>query len=145
MERSLARHTPSGHRHLHALTHFRLVFHCFAREAEDPGRRISEEPLVDDLRPSSGFHFNAVASAIADALPSLQYCFLTNSARVVETKIAHADILVECWCESRAWRVVPQAPIGDNGIDHPEAMTAADTRGLHVETSENGSPECSKQ
>ncbi|PIL28831.1 hypothetical protein GSI_08876 [Ganoderma sinense ZZ0214-1] len=111
-----------GIEHLHALTHFRLAFHCIARQAEDPGRPISEEPLVEDLRPSSGFDFTAVASAIADALPSLQFCFITNSARVVDTKFVYAFDPVERWCESRAWRIVPHAPFGD-GIDHPEAMT----------------------
>ncbi|PIL28830.1 hypothetical protein GSI_08875 [Ganoderma sinense ZZ0214-1] len=119
--------------HLHALTHFRLAFHCFAREAEEPGRPISEEPLVEDLRPLSGFDFNSVASTIADALPSLQYCFLTNSARVVETKLVYANNLVERWCESRAWRIMPHAPFGDSGIDDPEAVAPADARATQRE------------
>nr|VWP01415.1 Bifunctional solanapyrone synthase (EC (EC (FAD-dependent monooxygenase sol5) (Prosolanapyrone-II oxidase) (Prosolanapyrone-III cycloisomerase) (Solanapyrone biosynthesis protein 5) [Ganoderma boninense] len=117
--------------HLHALTHFRLVFHCLAQgEAEDPARPISEEPLVEDLRPSSaaagsrsGFDCGAVAFAIADALPSLRYCFLTNSARVFETKLVYMNTLVEQWCESRAWRIVPDGYNG-SGVGHPAASLA---------------------
>ena len=71
--------------HLHCLTHLRLVFHCeaygdYSRHMSDPDWRISQDPFVGDLRPTSGFDFTAVASAIVAALPSLQYCFLTSSA-----------------------------------------------------------------
>ncbi|KAM5546097.1 hypothetical protein V8D89_000223 [Ganoderma adspersum] len=116
---------------LRALTHFRLVFHCDAREAEVPARPIAEEPLVEDLRPTSRFgrfNFATVVSMIADALPSLQYCFVTNSAWAVETKLVYAYSVVERWRESHAWWVA-HAPTGSNDVDNrkPGATTAVDT------------------
>lgn len=108
---------------LHALTHFRLVFHCDAREAEEPARPIATEPLVKDLRPTSRlgrFDFTSVASTIADALPGLEYCFLTNSAWVVETKLVYAYSIVERWCESRAWKISHVANSNEPVVDRPE-------------------------
>ena len=58
--------------------------------------------LLEDLRPAS-FDFAAVASAIVDEIPSLRYCFVTVGAWVGK---GCPSVLVECWCESRAWRVV---------------------------------------
>ena len=111
---------------LRALTHFRLVFHCKAQEAENCVRPIKEEPIVGDLRPSSDggrFDFTAVASAIADVLPSLRYCFLTNSVYVPKGSGSWAFTVGEQWCVSRAWRV-GRAPTGTPGsdsdsVDHP--------------------------
>ena len=114
---------------LHALTHFRLVFHCHAREAEEPARPIAEEPFVGDLRPifrSGRFDFTTFASAIADALPSLQYCFVTNSAWAYETKLICTINIVEWWCESRVWRVA-YTPTAGGDIHHlgPAGVAAA--------------------
>ncbi|PIL28836.1 hypothetical protein GSI_08881 [Ganoderma sinense ZZ0214-1] len=107
---------------LRALTHFRLVFHCQAQEGEEAARPISEEPTVEDLRPTphGRFDFTAIASVVADALPSLRYCFMTNSAHV----LTHVDArltVVEGWRESRAWQVACD-PAGSTG-----AAAAADT------------------
>ena len=58
--------------------------------------------LLEDLRPAS-FDFAAVACAIVAEIPSLRYCFLTVGAWVGK---GCPSVLVERWCESRAWRVV---------------------------------------
>ncbi|PIL28832.1 hypothetical protein GSI_08877 [Ganoderma sinense ZZ0214-1] len=114
---------------LHALTHFRLIFHLEAGEGAVPVSPIAEDALVEDLRPTSRsrgrFNFAAAASVMADALPSLRYCFMTNSARV--SKMEDFSIrLVEEWCESRAWRV-GCVPLGSN--DGDGGTTTVDTRG----------------
>ena len=121
---------------LRGLTHFRLVFHCKAQEAENCVRPIKEEPIVGDLRPSSDggrFDFTAVASAIADVLPSLRYCFLTNSIYVPKGSGSWAFTVGEQWCVSRAWRVgrAPALGSGSDGVDHPGLGPAAavDRRG----------------
>ena len=85
------------------LTHLRLVFHCEAfSQAGDAEHSILRHALLEDLRPAS-FDFAAVASAIVDEIPSLQFCFVTVGAWVGK---GCPSVLVERWCESRAWRVV---------------------------------------
>ncbi|KAM5546098.1 hypothetical protein V8D89_000224 [Ganoderma adspersum] len=118
---------------LRSLTHFRLVFHCEAWEPEVPAWPISEDPFIEDLRPASTsrFDFTAMASALVDALPALRYCFMTNSAQVVETKLAEPT-LVEEWCESRAWRIVHGPPDG-TGVGQPGATTTVDINGARRE------------
>ncbi|PIL28829.1 hypothetical protein GSI_08874 [Ganoderma sinense ZZ0214-1] len=113
---------------LRSLTHFRLVFHCEAREPEVPAWPISEDPFVEDLRPTGGtsrFDFAAMAAALVDALPALRYCFLTNSARLVEMKLSAGRTFVERWRESRAWRVAC-TPTGLDGVDDLQAVAAVD-------------------
>ncbi|KAM5541599.1 hypothetical protein V8D89_004789 [Ganoderma adspersum] len=119
--------------HLHCLTHVRLVFHCeawsrsyrYSFEPEGPAvrRPISEDPLLEDLRPASKFEFAAVASAIVDALPasSLRYCFLTSSAWVADMQAVSAFSVVERWRESRAWRIAPGGPGLSASVDDAEA------------------------
>ena len=109
-----------------ALTHLRLVFHCDAREADVPVLPIARDPLIEDLRPRSRdggrFDFAAVASALVDALPSLRYCFLTNSARVVEPSDVDAYSVVERWREALA---------DNDGMDQLGAAAVVDTgRGI---------------
>ncbi|KAM5546096.1 hypothetical protein V8D89_000222 [Ganoderma adspersum] len=119
---------------LRALTHFRLVFHCDAQEAGDSLRPIKEEPLVEDLRPTSDggrFDFTGVASVIADALLSLRYCFVTNSVCVLETRDGYAYTVGGQWRESRAWRVAcaPATSSNSNSVDHPGPAAAVGTCG----------------
>ncbi|PIL32536.1 hypothetical protein GSI_05239 [Ganoderma sinense ZZ0214-1] len=113
---------------LHALTHFRLVFHCEvwwkshnASPSQPPARTISNDPFLASLRPtSSQFDFAAVGSAIAHAVPSLQYCFLTSSAWVAETKVVGTFSIPDRWRESRAWRVARCAPNISPRVDKAE-------------------------
>ena len=97
---------------------------------------IARDPLIEDLRPRSRdggrFDFAAVASALVDALPSLRYCFLTNSARVVEPSDVDAYSVVERWRESHAWRVQAHEALADNdGMDQLGAAAVVDTgRGI---------------
>ncbi|KAM5538346.1 hypothetical protein V8D89_007948 [Ganoderma adspersum] len=86
---------------LHSLTHLRLVFHCEALCHADSDF-ILKDALLANLRPVS-FDFAAIASAIVDEIPSLRYCFLTVGAWIGK---GCPHLLVERWCESRAWRVV---------------------------------------
>ena len=66
--------------------------------------------MLTDLRPAS-FQFTAVASAIVDEIPSLEYCFLTISAEVTK----HCPhLLVERWCETRAWRIARREDAEDH-------------------------------
>ena len=121
-QRILTRSSPIQHdtllpalEHLHFLTHLRLVFHCetwWGHRDYEPHKAWSteEDLLLEDLRPESKFDFAAVASAIAAALPSLRYCFLTNSAWVAETKVTGRYSVVERWRELRAWRVARRNP-----------------------------------
>ena len=96
---------------LHSLTHVRLVFHCEALCHSDSDF-ILKDALLADLRPAS-FDFAAVASAVLDEIPSLQYCFMTVGAWIGK---GCPHLLVERWCESRAWRIVhcedPEDPRG---------------------------------
>ncbi|KAM5541601.1 hypothetical protein V8D89_004791 [Ganoderma adspersum] len=120
--------------HLHSLTHFRLVFHCEAwwRSCDyypEPGPHstwsTSQDPFLEDLRPSSKFDFSAVASTIVAALPSLRYCFLTSSAWVAEMPVIGIYSVVERWRESHAWRA---AHVPSHGTRHSvDGAGAADT------------------
>ena len=86
---------------LPCLTHLSLVFHCEAWSAGDLEHPILQDGMLTDLRPAS-FQFTAVASAIVDEIPSLEYCVLTIGAEVTK----HCPhLLVERWCETRAWRI----------------------------------------
>ncbi|KAM5541600.1 hypothetical protein V8D89_004790 [Ganoderma adspersum] len=121
--------------HLHCLNHLRLVFHCKVRLHSEPSDSwepvappgISEDPFLEDLRPASKFDFAAVALAMADALPSLRYCFLTSSGSV-SVRQAMVVSVVERWCESRAWRIA-HAPGHISRADHTDAADTVDTRG----------------
>ena len=126
--------------HLHCLTHLRLIFHCeaygdYSRHMSDPAWRISQDPFVGDLRPTSGFDFTAVASAIVAALPSLRYCFLTSSAWVGVLSTVTTYSLVERWRESRAWRIARVPPDHDRAesADTVDTVTGAGTRRELVE------------
>ena len=98
----------------------------------------ARDPLIEDLRPTSRdggqFDFDAVASALVDALPSLRYCFLTNNARVVEPSDVYAYSIVERWRESHAWRIQAyEALAANDGVDQLGAATAVDTGRAIVE------------
>ena len=88
-----------------------MVFHCEALSHADSDF-IPKDALLADLRPAS-FDFAAVASAIVDEIPSLRDCFLTVGAWIGK---GCPHLLVERWCESRAWRIVhcedPEDPRG---------------------------------
>ena len=116
------------------MTHLRLVFHCKVQLHSKPSDSwepvappgISEDPFLEDLRPASRFDFVAVASAMADALPSLQYCFLTSSGSV-SVRQGMVRSFVEHWCESRAWWIDLQGtdPMVDNAIAVSENAAAS--------------------
>ena len=129
---------------MHSLTHFRLVFHCetwWGHRDYEPHKAWSteEDPLLEDLRPESKFDFPAVTSAIAAALPSLRYCFLTSSAWVGVLSTVTTYSLVERWRESRAWRVarVPPDHDGAEGADTVDTVTCASIRRELVELHDN--------
>ncbi|PIL28835.1 hypothetical protein GSI_08880 [Ganoderma sinense ZZ0214-1] len=125
---------------LHALTHFRLVFHLDGMEAAVPMWPITQDPLIEDLRPISRargrFDFAAVASKLADTLPSLRYCFLTNSAWVTAAKDVHSwPVVVEQWRESRARRVAHGLDVGHTTAES-SAAAAVETRDTGRELAE---------
>ena len=101
---------PALQHSLHSLTHLRLVFHCEALSHADSDF-ILKDALLAGLRPAS-FDFAAVASAIVDEIPSLQYCFLTVGAWIGK---GCPHLLVERWCESRAWRIALREDAEDPG------------------------------
>ena len=101
---------PALQHSLHSLTHLRLVFHCEALSHADSDF-ILKDALLADLRPAS-FDFPGVASAIVDEIPSLRYCFLTVGAWIGK---GCPHLLVERWCESRAWRIVHRGDAEDQG------------------------------
>ena len=96
---------------LPCLTHLSLVFHCEVWSAGDSEHPILQDGMLTDLRPAS-FQFTEVACAIVHEIPSLEYCFLTVGAEVTK----HCPhLLVERWCETRAWRIARRENHGTGG------------------------------
>ena len=89
---------------------------------------ISEDAFLNDVRPAS-FPFAAVARSVADAMPSLRYCFLTTAGWV-----AGMHTVAERWRASRAWRVASESCHGTRNAEAAAQAQAAGggTRGRQL-------------